>query len=281
MSAKYPTYAAPKIALPIAGIPFRRLVAAADSAPLRNGPYIGQSAYATPAGNSNPPGQTAPGPLPATPAPTPPPSPPPMKPKKQQYQTDQNRPFVLPFSTANTGEGYFSAIKGKSKIAVPFSIHEAGKLYERNMRFTTELWQMWKLREEYLADEAVDEGNDRVSDEVGTGLPEISSRLQSLRLDDGDVPRPPSETVYSDPQPDGLVMLYKLEKATQAEYDAHLASTSPEERKQGRLDKNGKKLHDKVMDVKRLQRVEIFYVGRLATERERELMLSIPFSARP
>lgn len=36
---------------------------------------------------------------------------------------------------------------------VPRSIDEAGALYVRHMRVSTELWQTWKLREEYIADE--------------------------------------------------------------------------------------------------------------------------------
>lgn len=87
-------------------------------------------------------------PMPGTPAPSPPPSPAPPKPKKQQFQTDQTKPFVMPFAPANAGP------RGRQPRAVPASIDEAGELYRRNMRISTELWQTWKLREEYIADES-------------------------------------------------------------------------------------------------------------------------------
>ncbi|GAA5980477.1 hypothetical protein JCM10908_001665 [Rhodotorula pacifica] len=99
---------------------------------------------------------------PPTPAPSPPPTPPPIinqpippgghqvpgvgppaKPKKQQFQTDQTRPFPLPFAPANAKRGR----------AVPRAIEEAGELYRRNLRISTELWQAWKVREEFRSDE--------------------------------------------------------------------------------------------------------------------------------
>lgn len=99
---------------------------------------------------------------PPTPAPSPPPTPPPIinqpvppgghqlpgvgppaKPKKQQFQTDQSRPFPLPFAPANAKRGR----------AVPRAIEEAGELYRRNLRISTELWQAWKVREEFRSDE--------------------------------------------------------------------------------------------------------------------------------
>lgn len=96
-------------------------------------------------------------PQPPTPAPSPPPTPPPIinqpippngqgppaKPKKQQFQTDQTRPFPLPFAPANAKRGR----------AVPRAIEEAGELYRRNLRISTELWQAWKVREEFRSDE--------------------------------------------------------------------------------------------------------------------------------
>lgn len=94
---------------------------------------------------------------PPTPAPSPPPTPPPIinqptppgaqgppiKPKKQQFQTDQTRPFPLPFAPANAKRGR----------AVPRAVEEAGELYRRNLRISTELWQAWKVREEFRSDE--------------------------------------------------------------------------------------------------------------------------------
>ncbi|BGP12930.1 hypothetical protein JCM10213_004349 [Rhodosporidiobolus nylandii] len=103
---------------------------------------------------------------PPTPAPSPPPSPspalqgalqgqqqqqggggppqPPAKPKKQQFQTDQSRPFPLPFAPANFVKG---------RLPVPRAVEEAGELYRKNLRVSTELWQAWKVREEFVGEE--------------------------------------------------------------------------------------------------------------------------------
>ncbi len=81
------------------------------------------------------------GPQPATPAPSPPPSP---KPKKLQYQTDQNRPFLLPF----TGKA------GKNATLVPFAIDEAERLFNKHMYVSLTLAQMWKTREDCMTFES-------------------------------------------------------------------------------------------------------------------------------
>ncbi|GAA6035376.1 hypothetical protein JCM8097_008842 [Rhodosporidiobolus ruineniae] len=72
------------------------------------------------------------------------PGPPGGKPKKQQFQTDQTRPFPLPFAPANFVKG---------RLAVPRAIEEAAELYRRNLRVSTELWQAWKVREEFRGEE--------------------------------------------------------------------------------------------------------------------------------
>ncbi|CEH11967.1 Uncharacterized conserved protein [Ceraceosorus bombacis] len=79
---------------------------------------------------------------PGTPAPTPPASPGP-KVGKQKYQTDQNRPFVFPFSRSVQG--------GKM---VPKSIEEAAQLYKEHMTVGLDMWQTWRLREQVLHDES-------------------------------------------------------------------------------------------------------------------------------
>ncbi|GAA5896651.1 Far11p [Sporobolomyces salmoneus] len=108
----------------------------------------------TPPGSAPPPAHWQP----ATPAPSPPPSPAPQisalplqqqggpqppKPKKQQYQTDQTRPFPLPFAPSNYA-------KGRS---VPRSIEEASELFRRDLRVSSEIWQGWKIREEFRSEE--------------------------------------------------------------------------------------------------------------------------------
>jgi hypothetical protein len=78
-------------------------------------------------------------PPPATPAPTPPPSP---KPKKQQYQTDQSRPFLIPFNP------------GRTTSTVPFAVDEADRLYTRHMHVSVSNWQTWRTRDDYISEEA-------------------------------------------------------------------------------------------------------------------------------
>ena len=87
-------------------------------------------------------------PQPATPAPSPPPGP---KPNKQKYQTDQNRPFLFPFSRRATHGGYRDARDGR---LVPFAIDEADKLYHKHMYVSLSLWQMWRAREECMSAES-------------------------------------------------------------------------------------------------------------------------------
>jgi hypothetical protein len=82
------------------------------------------------------------GPLPATPAPSPPlPSP---KAKKQQYQTDQTKPFVFPFSPA----------AHVSNRLVPYAIDEADQLYSKHMHVSLALFQIWRTREDFILDES-------------------------------------------------------------------------------------------------------------------------------
>ncbi|KAL5527397.1 hypothetical protein ACEPAG_6188 [Sanghuangporus baumii] len=81
---------------------------------------------------------------PLTPMPTPPPSP---KPKKQQYQTDQSRPFLFPFSR--------SQVKGsRGARFVPDAIEEADRLYNKHMHISVSLYQMWRTREDCMIEES-------------------------------------------------------------------------------------------------------------------------------
>jgi len=79
---------------------------------------------------------------PPTPVPTPPPAGP--KPKKLQYQTDQGRPFLFPFSKT----------QGRDARLVPFAIDEADKLYNKHMYVSLSLYQMWKTREDCMTFES-------------------------------------------------------------------------------------------------------------------------------
>jgi hypothetical protein len=97
----------------------------------------------------------------ATPAPSPPPSPPVggKAGKKQNYQTNQNFPFMYPplDSTSNSAGG-----KGPAGLQgllvgrrwegsdIPKSILEAGDLFANRMRMTRAMRQLWDERERFL-----------------------------------------------------------------------------------------------------------------------------------
>ena len=91
----------------------------------------------------------------ATPAPSPPPSPVGGKgAKKQNYQTNQNFPFLYPPPNSSA-----SSVWGKVEVgqidatSVPESILEAGDLFQRRIRMTLAMRQLWKEREEFLRHE--------------------------------------------------------------------------------------------------------------------------------
>ena len=98
----------------------------------------------------------------ATPAPSPPPSP--AGPggkggKKQNYQTNQNFPFLYPplDGTSNTVGGKGNAdlqdqLVGKrwEGSDVPASILEAGQLFASRMRMSRSIRQLWDVREKFI-----------------------------------------------------------------------------------------------------------------------------------
>jgi Domain of unknown function (DUF3402)/N1221-like protein len=101
----------------------------------------------------------------ATPAPSPPPTP--VGPggkagKKQNYQTNQNFPFLYPplDDTSNNIGGKGSTemqdlMVGKKWEGsdIPASIIEAGQLFASRMRMTRAMRQLWEERELFLKDE--------------------------------------------------------------------------------------------------------------------------------
>ena len=101
----------------------------------------------------------------ATPAPSPPPSP--AGPggkggKKQNYQTNQNFPFLYPplDDTSNTVGGKGTAelqdkLVGKrwEGSDVPTSIQEAGELFASRMRMSRPIRQLWDVREQFIRHE--------------------------------------------------------------------------------------------------------------------------------
>jgi hypothetical protein len=107
----------------------------------------------------------------ATPAPSPPPSPPVggKAGKKQNYQTNQNFPFMYPplDSTSNSAGGKGQA--GLQELLVgrkwegsdiPKSILEAGELFAKRMRMTRAMRQLWDEREKFLKFERGWDGED-------------------------------------------------------------------------------------------------------------------------
>lgn len=138
---------------------------------------------------------------------------------------------------------------------MPQSIDEAGELYRKNMRVSTELWQTWKLREEFMADESGITRAQKIEEvlkaeeEAGKGkapsreeLSNLSRRLSSVHIDD-----PESDSEEEDAM-DPLSMLKKLEKSLKEEEDAESD------------DKAKKALTIRRGDVQRLERVEVLYV---------------------
>lgn len=101
----------------------------------------------------------------ATPAPSPPPSP--VGPggkagKKQNFQTNQNFPFLYPPLDGSSnnigGKGsteFQDLMVGKKWEGsdIPASIIEAGQLFASRMRMTRAMRQLWKEREHFLKDD--------------------------------------------------------------------------------------------------------------------------------
>ncbi|KUJ11508.1 pheromone-dependent cell cycle arrest protein-like protein Far11 [Mollisia scopiformis] len=125
----------------------------------------------------------------ATPAPSPPPSPPVggKAGKKQNYQTNQNFPFMYPplDSTSNSAGGKGSAGLQEFLVGrkwegsdIPKSILEAGDLFSKRMRMTRAMRQLWDERERFLKSERGWDGQDDDIEELD--LDTILSKKLSL-----------------------------------------------------------------------------------------------------
>ncbi|GHJ87632.1 hypothetical protein NliqN6_4034 [Naganishia liquefaciens] len=156
ITVKYPTFEVPA-AVKKSGLNPEKLAEAMSPIPVRShyhtsiedglpSTFVSRSSLQNKMGPGGQPGQQGTGslPQPGTPAPSPPPTPQ-MKPKKLQYQTDQTRPFVFPFSR--------SELSDPSRM-VPFAIDEAEKLYNRHIHVSLGLYQLQKIREEYIREES-------------------------------------------------------------------------------------------------------------------------------
>ncbi|KAK5658503.1 hypothetical protein OQA88_1895 [Cercophora sp. LCS_1] len=113
----------------------------------------------------------------ATPAPSPPPSPGVGKgAKKQNYQTNQNFPFMYPplDATSNSaggkgGAGLQDLLVGRKWEGsdVPASILEAGELFSKRVKMTRATRQLWDEREKFLKFErGWDGADDDIVDEL-------------------------------------------------------------------------------------------------------------------
>ena len=146
----------------------------------------------------------------ATPAPSPPPSP--AGPggkggKKQNYQTNQNFPFLYPplDDTSNTVGGKGSAelqdkLVGKrwEGSDVPASIQEAGQLFASRMRMSRSIRQLWAVREEFIRHERGWNGTNRYegkdeSDELKDNVEENESIKKGLMSSERSARHPEDE----------------------------------------------------------------------------------------
>lgn len=129
----------------------------------------------------------------ATPAPSPPPSPagPGGKSgKKQNYQTNQNFPFLYPplddSSNNIGGKGtteFQDLMVGKKWEGsdIPASIIEAGQLFASRMRMTRAMRQLWKERELYLKDDRGWEGKPSAFEDDQTKTEDDNDYKESLK----------------------------------------------------------------------------------------------------
>ena len=124
----------------------------------------------------------------ATPAPSPPPSPAlgGKGGKKQNYQTNQNFPFMYPpLDASSNGAGGKGAAGLQDQLVgrrwegsdIPASILEAGELFSKRVRTTRAARQLWDEREKFLRFER--DGPDELDDDILESLD-----LSSLTLEE-------------------------------------------------------------------------------------------------
>lgn len=156
----------------------------------------------------------------ATPAPSPPPSPGVggKGVKKQNYQTNQNFPFMYPplDATSNGAGGKGNAALQDFLVGrkwegsdVPASILEAGELFSRRVRMTRALRQLWEDREKFIKFERGWEAPDNdildeldlssltleEKEELGLSRPSSEVKPQEATVDYGPHPEKLSERV--------------------------------------------------------------------------------------
>lgn len=160
----------------------------------------------------------------ATPAPSPPPSP--AGPggkggKKQNYQTNQNFPFLYPplDNTSNTVGGKGNAelqdhLVGKrwEGSDIPASILEAGELFASRMRMSRSIRQLWDVREKFTKYER---GWNRSKDDYDSQHED--SGFESDYVDAGDeVERPIARSKHEEPKRDKETEIDNVQKRLDA-----------------------------------------------------------------
>lgn len=157
----------------------------------------------------------------ATPAPSPPPSPAVggKGGKKQNYQTNQNFPFMYPplDATSNSAGGKGMAAINDPLVTrkwegsdIPASILEAGQLFSTRVRMTRATRQLWDEREKFLKYERGWDAEDDDDDIESLDLDELTLEekevLRELRAEDRAKrePPPPDNEVDFGPRPDKL-----------------------------------------------------------------------------
>lgn len=153
----------------------------------------------------------------ATPAPSPPPSPAVggKAGKKQNYQTNQNFPFMYPplDSTSNSaggkGEAALQQLVGRKWEGsdIPASILEAGELFANRMRMTRAMRQLWEERERFMKFERGWEASDDPAFENDEDIDELDLEKNleaqlNLVLEGKKAPKASSTPVDYGPNPD-------------------------------------------------------------------------------
>ena len=130
----------------------------------------------------------------STPAPSPPPSP--AGPggkggKKQNYQTNQNFPFLYPpLDSASNDLGGKGSAEMRDKLVgkrwegsdIPASILEAAQLFASRMRMSRSLRQLWEVREEFVKFERGWEGEKNAKKR--SEEKDLENGMRNLDLDD-------------------------------------------------------------------------------------------------
>lgn len=196
ITSKYPAYVPPAPLLPLE-LDSNSILPPLPNHPVRNNAANG---ILTPANANSGGGSILHQPVHiATPAPSPPPSPPVggKAGKKQNYQTNQNFPFMYPplDSTSNSAGGKGSA--GLQEILVgrkwegsdiPASILEAGELFAKRTRMTRAIRQLWDERERFLKFERGWDGKEVEDDIEELELENVAA--ERLKTEETKMPKP-------------------------------------------------------------------------------------------